>query len=304
MNLRILLTLSLILPTASALAADGNFDKTLTVNAAPTVTVSTGAGYVHVYNGADNQVHITGHVHANRNWFSSDADADARVKQIIASPPVTQSGNTITVGASHSDSDLFHNVSIDYDVTTPRTTTLKTNTGSGPIEIGGIAGTVAAGSGSGSIHVDNIGPNCRITTGSGRIQATNVHGAATLETGSGSMELTLSAPGDVKAQTGSGSIHIDGVAGALRAGTGSGSIEVAGNITDEWRLGTGSGSIRLHLAPNTHFNLNASSGSGSIHVNQPILTQGDMNRHHVTGAVNGGGPTLRASTGSGSITLE
>ena len=304
MNRRSLLALALVLPATFALAADGNFDKTLTVNAAPAVTISTGAGYVHVYNGADNQIHITGHVHASQGLFGSDADADARVKQIIASPPITQSGDTITIGTPHSDPGIFHNIAIDYDVTTPRASTLKAHTGSGSMEIGGISGTVTADSGSGSIHVDNIGPNCRINTGSGRIQATNVHGGATLQTGSGSMELTVSAPGDVKAQTGSGSIHIDGIAGALRAGTGSGSIEVAGNPTDEWRVGTGSGSIRLHLAPNSHFTLNAETGSGSIHVNQPILTQGDMNKHRITGAVNGGGPTLRASTGSGSITLE
>jgi hypothetical protein len=302
MNLRILLALSLILPTTSALAADGNFDKTLTVTGVPTLSISTGSGYVHVYPGADNQVHITGHVHANQGWFSSDADA--RVKEIIASPPIVQSGNTITIAARHADSDFFGSVSIDYDVTTPRATTLKTHTGSGSIEVGGIEGAVTAESGSGSIHADNIGPNSRFTTGSGRIHATNVHGAATLQTGSGSLELSLTAPGDVKAQTGSGSIHIDGLSGGLRAGTGSGSIAVTGSPAFEWRLETGSGSIHLQLAPNAHFNLNAETGSGSIHVNQPILTQGDMNKHHVTGAVNGGGPTLRASTGSGSITLE
>ncbi len=304
MNLRILLALSLILPTTAALAADGTFDKTLTVNGAPTVSIATGAGYIHVYPGTDNQVHITGHVHSSHALFSSDADAEARVKQIVASPPIVQSGNTITVSAPHGDSDLFRNIAIDYDVTTPRATTLNSHTGSGSMEIGGIEGTVTASSGSGSIHVDNIGPNARITTGSGRIQATNVRGAATLQTGSGSLELALTGAGDVKAQTGSGSIHIDGVAGALRAGTGSGSIEVAGNPTDEWRLETGSGSIHVHLAANAKFTLNAGTGSGTIHVNQPILTQGDMNKHHVTGAVNGGGPTLRASTGSGSITLE
>ena len=302
MNLRILLALSLILPATAALAAESNFDKTLTVTGAPTLSISEGSGYIHVYPGTDNQVHIKGHVHSNPNWFGGDADA--RVKEIVASPPIVQDGNSITIAGRHADSNLFQNISIDYDITTPRTTVLKAHTGSGSIEIGGIQGLATAGSGSGSIHADNIGPNARITTGSGHIQATNVHGAATLQTGSGSVELALTAPGDVKAQTGSGSIHIDGVAGALRAGTGSGSIEVAGNPTDEWRLETGSGSIHVHLAPNTKFTLNASTGSGTIHVSQPILTQGDLNKHHVTGAVNGGGPTLRASTGSGSITLE
>ena len=78
---------------------------------------TTAAGYIHVYPGSGNQVHIIGHVHATNNWFGSDADA--RVKQIVASPPITQSGNTITVSAPNGDSDLFRNIAIDYDVTTP-----------------------------------------------------------------------------------------------------------------------------------------------------------------------------------------
>jgi len=302
MNLRIVLAFSVVLPTTAALAAEGTFDKTLMVSGAPSVSVSTGSGYIHVYPGSDSQVHIVGHVHATNGWFGSDADA--RVRKIVASPPIVQSGNTITVSTPRSDSDLFRNTSIDYDVTTPRATTLKAHTGSGGMEIGGIQGTVTAGTGSGPIHVDNIGANSRFETGSGSIKATNVHGAANVQTGSGSIELSLSAPGDVRAQTGSGSIHIDGVSGGLRAGSGSGSIEVSGNPTSEWRAGSGSGSIHLQTSPDAHFNLNAETGSGSIHTDRPIVMQGNLNSHHVTGAVNGGGPTVRASTGSGSIRIH
>jgi hypothetical protein len=302
MNLRILLALSLILPATVALAAEGTFDKTLTVSGAPTLSVSSGAGYIHVYPGPGNQVHIIGHVHATNNWFGSDADA--RVKQIVDSPPISQFGNTITVANPNADSDFFRNIAIDYDVTTPAATTLKAHTGSGSMEIGGIQGTVTAASGSGSLHIDNIGPAPRIETGSGNIQATHVHGAAFVQTGSGSIELSLAAPGDVSAHTGSGSIHIDGAAGSLRASTGSGSIEADGNPTSEWRADSGSGSIRLQLAPNARFDLNASTGSGSIHTDRAIVMQGDLNRHHITATVNGGGPTVRASTGSGSITIR
>ena len=302
MNLRSFLALSLLLPATAALAAEGTFDKTLTVTGAPSLSISTGAGYIHVYPGSDNQVHIIGHVHANPSWFGSDADA--RVKQIVDSPPIGQSGNTITVSRPHADSDLFRNISIDYDVTAPRASTLKAHTGSGSMEVGGIEGSVAADSGSGSIHTDNIGGNSHLETGSGRILATNGHGAATIQSGSGSLELSLSAPGDVKAQTGSGSIRISGVSGGLRASAGSGSIELQGNPTSEWRAESGSGSIQLQIHPDAHFTLNAETGSGTIHTDRAILMQGSLNHHHVTGTINGGGPTVRATTGSGSITIH
>jgi DUF4097 and DUF4098 domain-containing protein YvlB len=303
MNLRILLALSIVLPATAALAAEGTFDKTFAVNSAPSVSVSSGSGYIHIYPGSGNQVHIVGHVHSNSGWFGPDADA--RVREIVASPPITQSGNTITVSApSDADSELFRHISIDYDVTTPRATALKARTGSGSIEIGGIETAVTASSGSGSIHTDNIGADSRLETGSGGIKATNVHGAAMLRTGSGSIELALAAPGDVNADTGSGSIHIDGIVGGLRARAGSGSIDVRGNPTSDWRAESGSGSIHLQIPPDAHFDLNAETGSGSVHTDRPILMQGSLNNHHITGSVNGGGPIVRASTGSGSIDIR
>jgi hypothetical protein len=302
MTLRTLLATALLVPATAVFAADGTFDKTLTLEGAPSVTVRTGAGYVHVYSGPDSRVHITGHVHARPGLFSSDADA--RVQQILASPPIVQTGNIVLIGPAHEDSDLYRNISIDYDVLTPSSTTLKAQSGSGNLEIGGIAGEVIGQSGSGEIHADNIGANARLETGSGAIRATNVHGAANLQTGSGSIDLALTAPGDVRAQTGSGGIHIDGVSGSLHAGTGSGSIEVAGNPTSDWRVNSGSGSIRMKLSDDAHFTLNADTGSGEIRVDRPIVMQGALNRHHVSGTVNGGGPTIRASTGSGEVTIR
>lgn len=294
-----LLTLALV---PAAHAADGNFERTLNFSGAPSLTVSAGSGYIHVYPGPDNQLHVIGRVHASSGWFAQDADK--RVAQIVASPPIVQAGNIITIGPSHADSDLMRHISIDYEITAPASTTLKAHSGSGSLEVGGILGTVAADSGSGSIHADNIGGNSRLSTGSGSIRADHIHGAAYAETGSGQVDLSLSSPGDVQARTGSGGIHLAGVSAGLRASAGSGSIEVEGNPSAEWRLDTGSGSIRLKLGPAARFNLDAATGSGDINVRQPIVMQGSLDKHRVTGSVNGGGPAVRASTGSGAISID
>jgi hypothetical protein len=261
--------LALTVTASPAFAADSGatFDKTLTVSGAPTVTLATGSGYIHVNPGPDNQFHIVGHVHAQAGWLFTGSGDDT-VKQIVANPPITQSGNTITVGSHPSNSDLYRNVSIDYDVTTPRTTAVSAHTGSGSLQIAGIQGAVSAGSGSGSV------------------------------------QLALANSPDVKAETGSGSITIEGVNGGLRAGTGSGSITIAGNPTADWHLSTGSGSIHLKLLNNARFTLSADTGSGTVHIDQPIMMQGSLSHHHVSGTVNGGGPTLRATTGSGDIIIN
>jgi len=305
MNRFAALIAALTLTATAASAAEGNFEKTLAVGGAPNVSVATGSGYVHVYSGPDSQVHVIGRVHVRPGLFDwLGGDADSRVKQIVADPPIKQSGNTITIGPKRSDSSLFNNVAIDYEITTPSGTILKAETGSGDLEIGGIEGTVNAETGSGEMKVDNIGANARLETGSGSIHAINVHGAATLQTGSGNLDLDLSGAGDVKAQTGSGSIRIHGVSGGLHAEAGSGNIDVAGNPTDEWRLESGSGSVTAHVGSAAKFSLNAETGSGSVHVDQPLLSQGTLDRQHVVGTVNGGGPTIRVTTGSGNIEIR
>jgi len=58
------------------------------------------------------------------------------------------------------------------------------------------------------------------------------------------------------------------------------------------------------LPDNARFTLDADTGSGTVQIAQPIVMQGSLNRHHVSGTVNGGGPTLRANTGSGSIIIN
>lgn len=270
-----------LLPVA-AYAADGTFDKTLSVNGAVQLTVSTGSGYVHVTPGTDNQVHIIGHVHASHGWMGGGSDED--VKRVVANPPIEQSGNVIRVGG-HMSGDWWHHVSIDYDVSTPRNTSLK------------------AESGSGDVHATGIQGGNRLETGSGSINAENLGGDSYLDTGSGDIHAGFSGNGNVKAETGSGSIKLEEIRGGLKAETGSGDITISGHPAADWKLVTGSGSIELSLG-SSKYTLDAETGSGGIHSDQPISMQGSLNAHHVTGNVNGGGPLVKAQTGSGGIRIH
>src|ERR1700749_3106160 len=68
------LTAATLAIPALALASDGTFDKTLSVNGSVQLEVSTGSGYVHVNPGSDNQVHIIGHVHSNHGWMGGSSE--------------------------------------------------------------------------------------------------------------------------------------------------------------------------------------------------------------------------------------
>lgn len=267
------------LAPVAARAADGTFDKTLHVNGQVMLSVSTGSGYIHVSQGAGNEVHIVGHVHANGWGFG--ATADDRVHQVVANPPIEQTGNIIAIGRH---TDWIHNVSIDYEITVPHGTQLE------------------ASSGSGDLRLLDFGGPLKASTGSGSIQASGATGIVDLGTGSGDIRADLHAD-DVKAHTGSGTIHLQGVDGSLYAHTGSGDIEVGGKPTAGWKIETGSGSVTLNTG-GARFTLDASTGSGDVHSDPPLTTHGSLERHHVQGDINGGGPTVRISTGSGDIRIH
>jgi len=269
-----------VLAPAAARAADGTFDKTLHVSGQVMLSVNTGSGYIHVSPGSGSEVHIIGHVHAN-GWGFGDS-ADDRVHQVVANPPIEQTGNIISIG-KHTNG--LHNVSIDYDITTPRGTDLEAN------------------SGSGDLRLQDVGGSLKANTGSGSIQANGVTGRVALETGSGDIRADLHAASDVKAETGSGGIHLQGVDGALFAETGSGDIEIGGQPTSNWKLETGSGSVTLNVG-SAHFSLDASTGSGDVHSDPPLTMHGTLEKHHVQGDINGGGPTVRVETGSGDIRIH
>ncbi|HEX4005722.1 MAG TPA: DUF4097 family beta strand repeat-containing protein [Acidobacteriaceae bacterium] len=271
--------LAVLVPVA-ARAADGTFDKTLHVSGQVMLSVGTGSGYIHVSPGTGNEVHIVGHVHANGWGFN--ASADDRVHQVVANPPIEQTGNIVAIGKH---TDWIHNVSIDYDITTPHGTELE------------------ASSGSGDLRIADIGGPLKASTGSGSIQAGGATGLVDLGTGSGDIRADLKAADDVKAHTGSGSIHLQGVDGALIARTGSGDVEVGGQPASGWKIDTGSGTVTLNTG-SARFTLDASTGSGDVHSDPPLTTHGTLERHHVQGDINGGGPTVRISTGSGDVRIH
>jgi hypothetical protein len=272
----LVVTAALALAALPAVATEATFERSLSVNGRVELSVVTGSGNVHLSPSSGNQVHIFGRVRTN--WGGSEE----RMREIAANPPIEQTGNIIRIGTRHEN---LHNISIDYEIQAPADAFLD------------------ASSGSGNITDDGIGDSARLSTGSGNIHATGLHGGFTVNTGSGDIYADQTGQGDVKAQTGSGNIELRNLHGGLRAGTGSGGIKVSGTPAYPWHLETGSGNVE-YWANDAAFTLDASTGSGSIHTDREMLTQGSSDRHHITGKIGGGGPTVRIETGSGDIRVH
>ncbi len=209
--------------------------------------------------------------------------SEEQARQIAANPPIEQSGNVVRVGQQHEEH--WRGISIDYEVEAPAGTILE------------------AKSGSGDIVDEGVGKNARLETGSGDISAKSLQGSFELKTGSGNITAAQTGPGDVVAHTGSGNIEIKDIRGSFTAQTGSGDIKATGTPSAPWELKTGSGNVEI-WSGNAPITLDASTGSGSVTTDREMLIKGSLDRHHITGNLSGGGPLVKASTGSGDIRVH
>jgi hypothetical protein len=315
-------TLLLVVSSAAYAAVEGTFDRTLQVSGHVDLDVQSGSGNITVHSGNSNSVVIHGHVKASESWFGGGGlSADEKVKRIEQNPPIEQNGNSIRIGHI-SDEALRNNVSISYDVTVPKDTSLQSHTGSGDERITDLNGPVRANSGSGNLTIGSIASEVRANAGSGDLQITDIKGRVYTETGSGNIRATgvaggfdaragsgditfeQAGSGSVHAQTGSGNIRLRNVSGGVEAGAGSGDVLVEGKMDSDWRIHTGSGEVEVKLPSDAKFNIDARSSSGNVEVHHPVIMQGSLKRNHIEGTVNGGGTLLDISTGSGTIRVN
>jgi Putative adhesin len=146
-----------------------------------------------------------------------------------------------------------------------------------------------------------------VETGDGPIEARGLAGTFYLKTSDGNIEADLD--GKVRARSGDGKVRLTGQFQQLDVNTGDGSVEVdareGSKLASSWNINTGDGSIRLRVPQNLQATLQAHTGDGSIHSDLPITVSGNMKRdHELHGSLNGGGGSLYLHTGDGSIYLE
>lgn len=303
---RSLLTIGLVVLFASTAVfasstPQGTFDRTLQVSGPVNLEVLTRSGDVTVRAGGSGSVQIHGKIYVSNHWLTGDRQND--VHAIEQNPPIHQEGNNV-----HIDYVNEHNISVDYEITVPADTTVRTRSGSGDQIIEGTHGNVDVQTGSGDVKLSNLTGEVRLQTGSGNVRAHQVSGAVHGGTGSGDVEIEETGQGDMDLRTGSGNITGRGIQGGFRGETGSGDVTAEGTQTGPWEIHTGSGNVRVRLPGNAAFDADISTSSGSVDMGMPIemTVQGRVEEQHksIHGKVHGGGPVLRIRTGSGDIHIE
>ena len=279
----------------------GQFERTLQVSGPVDVEVLTRSGDVTVRAGSSGSVFIRGKIHVGDHWLMGGREAD--VHQIEQNPPIKQDGNRI-----HIEYVDMRNISIDYEISVPVDTTVRTHSGSGDQIIEGTRGNVDTQTGSGDVKLANLTGELHLQTGSGNIRARQISGSVRGGTGSGDVEIEEASAGNIDLRTGSGNITARGVQGEFHGETGSGDVTAEGTQTGSWEIHTGSGNVHVRLPSNAAFDADISTSSGSVDVGEPIemTVQGRVGDSHkqIRGKVHGGGPLLRVRTGSGDIHIQ
>jgi hypothetical protein len=299
-----ILTLALLLPSPVVAAArvQGSFERTYSVTGTVELEVLTHSGDISIRGGQPGTVTVRGRIHVGDRWLQGSRQDD--VNQIEKNPPIQQSGNSIRI-----DYLDYHDISVDYEITAPADTALRAHTGSGNQELEGLRGSVDVETGSGDLRLhDIVSSRMHLHNGSGNIEALDVAGPLAAEAGSGNVRVEENGEGEVRLRTGSGNLEARGVKGALWAQSGSGNVKISGSNTGTWEVRTGSGNVDLGLPAEAAFDLEASTGSGSIVTDRTVsmTVQGDLRRseHTIRGKVRGGGAQLMVHTGSGDIRIH
>ncbi len=287
--------------TVFASTPQGTFEKTLQVSGPVDLEVLTHSGDVTVRSGSAGSVVIRGKIFVGDRWLRGNRQAD--VSEIEQHPPIRQEGNAI-----HIDYLNIHDISVDYEITVPADTAVRTHSGSGDLIIEGTHGNVDLQTGSGDVKLSSLTGEVRLQTGSGDVRGRGISGPVKGGAGSGDIEIEETGSGDIDLHTGSGNISVRGIQGGLHAEAGSGDITAEGTQSGAWEIRTGSGNVHVRLPGNAAFDADISTSSGTVDVGAPLemTVQGRVQemRKSIRGKVRGGGPPLTVRTGSGDIQIQ
>jgi DUF4097 and DUF4098 domain-containing protein YvlB len=303
--------------SSSHTGVEGSFDRQFTVSGPVTLELSNGNGDTHITTGPPGEVRIHGEIQID-SW--SKEGGQRQMQQLESSPPISQEGNLIRIGAiGHRD----HHGSVDYTIVVPPDAELRSTASSGDVDVRGIqgpanftsssgaveasdiAGDVQSQTGSGDIELSNIKGHVQIATSSGDITLDAIHGDTRIRTGSGDIE--MSHPGGaLEADTGSGDITVKDASADLRLRTSSGDVKVDGNpgTSNYWDVHTNSGEVVLQVPQSASFRLYAHSSSGDIDAAIPIVMEGTAAKHELRARIGDGKARVEISTSSGSISLH
>ena len=268
--------------------------------------------------GASSQITVKGTVTV-RVGVNVPANAMDLARRAADTPEIEHTGDVVRLRPP-ADADTRRAATVSYEIKVPAGTPVVVVTDSGEVTLDGAVGALSVKSSSAAISLAHLGGKAEISTGSGSVSVSGATSHVNVSSQSGGLELrelraglhartqsgnlsaTFAGPGDVDVETGSSAITLQGVHGGLTLSTQSGRVTASGTPARPWTITTSSSAIKVSVAGDAPLTLDAKTRSGSIDV-EGMEVRGTNEKRHVAGAVGGGGPLVRLTSGSGSIQL-
>jgi Toastrack DUF4097 len=167
---------------------------------------------------------------------------------------------------------------------------------------------VLARSGDGSIAIERVTGKLELDTGDGSVRGSDLAGQLRAHTGDGSMKFE-SVTGPVDIDSGDGGVSVSGKLPVVRLRTGDGSVSVRADdgsvMSEDWEVRTGDGGVTIELPDLFNADLDATSGGGSVRVEDLSFTvSGEQTKRQARGKLGSGGHLLKVRTGDGSVSIK
>ena len=277
--------------------------------------VNISSGDLQIIYGRDGQVSISAVARAS----SETKLADDFFSAVLA---IDQEGNHLTIHQVPRSSDRYKGISVSYRIDVPYRTEVISELKRGKQNISGILGPVKvmAGDGdikasyiskglqaraeNGNLDLQVIGEHVEAKTANGNISCVRVAQGVSAETGSGDISFLVVGPSTATVTRGTGRVDVQGARGSLTGSTDQGDLHVKAIPRDDWHLASGSGTVHVELPAVTNVMLNASTTSGELQVDRDDMARPDPDAHLFRHEAIGGGKRIEVHTASGRIVVR
>ncbi|MGN8067956.1 DUF4097 family beta strand repeat-containing protein [Mucilaginibacter sp. SG564] len=338
------LLFALACSTTTALAQDDSrtpyLTKSLASDAINRVVVNTSAGGILVSGRSGEAARVEVYIKGNNGRDLSKEEIKKRLDEDY-DLSVSVSGHEVRAIAKskHNFSDWKRQMSISFKIYVPEQTSTDLRTSGGGINLDNLKGNESFTTSGGGLNIDRLNGVVRGETSGGGISVSNSGNDINLETSGGGI-IAKNCTGKIRLETSGGGLTLDNLNGNINANTSGGGIH-GNSITGELNTSTSGGGIDLKQmdcslsASTSGGSLNAQikrvgkylkleASSGNINLELPLKQglnldlrgnrvqptdkinsfNGEWEKDHVKGSVNGGGAPVTAEASSGNVNVR
>jgi len=337
------LLFALACSTTAVMAQDDSrtpyLTKSLSSDAINRVVVNTSAGGILVSGRSGEAARVEVYIKGNNGRELSKEEIKKRLDEDY-DLSVSVTGHEVRAIAKnkHNFSDWKRQMSISFKIYVPEQTSTDLKTSGGGISLDNLKGNESFTTSGGGLQIDRLSGIVRGETSGGGIHVSNSGNDINLETSGGGI-VAKNCTGKIKLETSGGGLQLDNLNGNINANTSGGGVQ-GNNITGELITSTSGGGIDLRQMD---CSLNASTSAGSLHAQMKRVGKylkldvssgnidlelplkqglsldirgdrinsgkisgfnGEWEKDHVRGTVNGGGASVSADASSGNVNVK